>query len=141
MSTRSCIGSKNSLGGERASNLSAEDLALGYKQLLRVEDCWRQLKSGLHMRPVRHFRPWRIQAHVTISVLALLLERIAEIRAGDTWRNLAAKLGQIKVVEYDRAGARVLQTTEVREEAAALLKQLGVTLPPRFHAIEPTPAT
>lgn len=73
--------------------LTAEDLALGYKQLLRVEDCWRQLKSGLHMRPVRHFRPWRIQAHVTISVLALLLERIAEIRAGDTWRNLAAKLG------------------------------------------------
>ena len=121
--------------------LTAEDLALGYKQLLRVEDCWRQLKSGLHMRPVRHFRPWRIQAHVTISVLALLLERIAEIRAGDTWRNVAAKLAQIKVVEYDRAGARVLQTTEVREEAAALLQQLGVPLPPRFHAIEPAPAT
>ena len=94
-----------------------------------------------HMRPVRHFRPWRIQAHVTISVLALLLERIAEIRAGDTWRNLAARLGQIKVVEYDRADARVLQTTEVREETAALLKQLGVSLPPRFHAIEPAPAS
>lgn len=91
--------------------------------------------------PVRHFRPWRIQAHVTISVLALLLERIAEIRAGDTWRNLSAKLGQIKVVEYDRAGARVLQTTEVREETAALLKQLGVPLPPRLHAIEIAPAT
>jgi len=121
--------------------LTAEDLALGYKQLLRVEDCWRQLKSGLHMRAVRHFRPWRIQAHVTISVLALLLERIAEIRAGETWRNVAAKLGQIKVVEYDRAGARVLQTTEVREETAALLQQLGVPMPQRFHAIEPVPAT
>jgi transposase len=77
--------------------LTAEDLALGYKQLMRVESCWRQLKSGLSMRPVRHFRPWRIQAHVTISVLALLLERIAEIRTGDTWRNVVAKLGQIKV--------------------------------------------
>jgi len=121
--------------------LTAEDLALGYKQLLRVEDCWRQLKSGLHMRPVRHFRPWRIQAHVTISVLALLLERIAEIRAGDTWRNIAARLGQIKVVEYDRGGARVRQTTEVREETVALLQQLGVSLPKRFHVIEPAPAT
>ena len=38
------------------------------------------------------------------------------------------------LVEYDRAGARVLQTTEVREETAALLRQLGVPLPPRFHA-------
>ena len=121
--------------------LTAEDLALGYKQLLRVEDCWRQLKSGLHMRPVRHFRPWRIQAHVTISVLALLLERIAEIRAGDTWRNIAARLGQIKVVEYDRGGARVRQTTEVREETVVLLQQFGVSLPKRFHVIEPAPAT
>ncbi len=120
--------------------LTAEDLALGYKQLMRVESCWRQLKSGLCMRPVRHFRPWRIQAHVTISVLALLLERIAEIRAGDTWRNLAAALSQIKVVEYDRAEARVRQTTEVREETAALLTKLGVPLPPQLHAIEPISA-
>ena len=27
--------------------LTAEDFALGYKQLLRVEQCWRQMKSGL----------------------------------------------------------------------------------------------
>jgi transposase len=40
------------------------------------------------MRPVFHFRPWRIQAHVTIAMLGLLVERIAEIRTGDTWRNL-----------------------------------------------------
>ena len=119
--------------------LTAEDLALGYKQLMRVEVCWRQLKSGLCMRPVRHFRPWRIQAHVTISVLSLLLERIAEIRAGDTWRNLVAQLQTIKVVEYDRAEARVRQTSEVRKETAALLAKLGVPLPPRLHAIEPIP--
>jgi Transposase DDE domain len=120
--------------------LTAEDLALGYKQLMRVEVCWRQLKSGLSMRPVRHFRPWRIQAHVTIAVLSLLLERIAEIRAADTWRNIAAQLATIKVVEYDRAEARVQQTTEVRKETAALLAKLGVPLPPKLHAIEPIPA-
>jgi hypothetical protein len=62
--------------------LTAEDLALGYKQLLRVEQCWRQLKSSIRMRPVFHYRPWRIQAHISISILALLLERIAEIRVG-----------------------------------------------------------
>src|SRR5271157_1655670 len=37
--------------------LTAEDLALGYKQLMRVEECWRQLKTGLRMRPVYHWRP------------------------------------------------------------------------------------
>jgi hypothetical protein len=36
--------------------LTAEDLALGYKQLLRVEQCWRRMKLGLRMRPVVHHR-------------------------------------------------------------------------------------
>jgi hypothetical protein len=120
--------------------LSVEDLALGYKQLLRVEQCWRQLKSGLRMRPVFHWRPWRIQAHVTISVLALLLERVAEIRGGDTWRNLVAQLDTIKVVEYDRGETRVQQTSELREDTEALLAKLGVPPPPRLHAIGPIPS-
>jgi hypothetical protein len=119
--------------------LTVEDLALGYKQLLRVEECWRQLKSGLRMRPVFHWRPWRIQAHVTISVLALLLERVAEIRGGDTWRNLVAQLDTIKVVEYDRGETRVQQTSELRPQVEALLVKLGVPLPPRLHAIGQIP--
>jgi transposase len=120
--------------------LTAEDLALGYKQLLRVEQCWRQMKSGLRMRPVFHYRPWRIHAHVTISVLALLLERVAEIRAADTWRNIAARLEKIQVVEYDRGEARIRQTTEVRPEVEALLKKLRVAPPPKLHSVQAAPA-
>jgi len=119
--------------------LTSEDLALGYKQLLRVESCWRQLKSGLKMRPVFHYRPWRIQAHVSIAVLALLLERVAEIRTGETWRNLAARLEKIQVVEYDRGEARIQQTTEVRPEAVELLRKLNVALPPKLHSVGPVP--
>jgi hypothetical protein len=119
--------------------LCVEDMALGYKQLMRVEQCWRQLKSGLRMRPVRHFRPWRIQAHISISVLALLLERIAEIRSGETWRNLAAQLHKIQVVEYDRAGARIRQTTEVRREVEVILRSLKVALPPKLHSVTSIP--
>ena len=120
--------------------LTAEDLALGYKQLLRVEQCWRQLKSSVRMRPVFHFAPWRIQAHVSISVLALLLERIAEIRVGDTWPNIVAQLQKVKVVEYDRAEARVRQTTEMTPEAEALLRKLHVAPPPKLHSVEAAPA-
>jgi transposase len=121
--------------------LSAEDLALGYKQLLRVEQCWRQLKSGLRMRPVFHWRPWRIQAHVTISVLALLLERIAEIRARDTWRNARALLERLKVVEYDRGEVRVQQTTEIPPEVERLLRALKVPDPPKLHSVGAVPAS
>ena len=119
--------------------LTAEDLALGYKQLMRVEECWRTMKSGLRMRPVYHWMPHRIEAHVKLCVLALLLERVAEIRAGDTWRNLAARLDTIKVVEYERGEARVRQTTEVRGEVGALLAKLGVAPPPKLHHVETSP--
>ncbi len=126
--------------------LLPDDLALGYKQLLRVEMCWRTLKSGLRMRPVFHRLAARIQAHVSISVLALLLERIVEIRAGDTWRNVSAKLSAIKVIEYDREGARIQQTTALRPDTAQLLATLRVQPPPLLHVVtsaarEPTTAT
>jgi hypothetical protein len=117
--------------------LTVQDLALGYKQLMQVEVCWRMLKSGLWMRPVRHWRPHRIHAHVSLCVLALLLTRVAEIRANDTWRNVAAKLAPLKVVEYERGGAHVYQTTELQGETEALLKQLKVPPPKRIQEIHP----
>ncbi len=73
-------------------------------------------------------------------MLALLLERILEIRAGDSWRNVSAQLAAIKVIEYDRAGARIQQTTALRPTTAALLKTLGVEPPPPLHVVAPTPA-
>lgn len=106
---------------------------------MRVEQCWRSLKSGIRVRPVFHWRPWRIQAHVGIPVLALLLERIAEIRTGETWRNLSKALETIKVVEYERGGVRVRQTTDVRPSVAGLLRTLKVAMPPRLHAIGENP--
>jgi transposase len=119
--------------------LTPEDLALGYKQLMRVEECWRTMKSGLRMRPVYHWTAHRISAHVGLCVLALLLERIAERRAKDTWRNVLAKVDTIKVVEYERAGVRVRQTTEVRGEVQGLLRQLGVPPPQLLHRVVPAP--
>jgi hypothetical protein len=119
--------------------LTPTDLALGYKQLMRVEQCWRQLKSGLRLHPVYHFRPWRIHAHVTITVLGLLLERIIEIRSGDTWRNVLDKLQTIKIVEYKRDGVRVHQTTELRPEVQKLLARLNVAPPPKLHNLQKQP--
>lgn len=117
--------------------LTSEDIALGYKQLLRVEACWRQLKSSLRMRPVHHYAERRIRAHVTLSVLALLLERVVETRAGDTWRNALAQLESIKVVEYENGAVRAQQTTELRPGVSVLLAKLRVDPPPRLHAVGP----
>ena len=94
--------------------LTAADMALGYKQLQRVEQAWRTLKSGLRLRPVYHWAPHRIHAHVALTVLALLLERVAEQACGDTWRNIRDDLKRMQlgaIVERPRhrlAGHRAL---------------------------------
>ncbi|WP_240051800.1 transposase, partial [Pseudonocardia sp. EV170527-09] len=68
--------------------LSAEDIALGYKQLLQVERGWRDMKSIIDMRPVYHRVEDRIRAHVLLCWLALLLIRIAETKTGQTWAEI-----------------------------------------------------
>jgi transposase len=55
-------------------------VALGYKQLVDVEDAFRTLKTTLELRPMYHRIEDRIRAHILISWLALLLVRIAEVK-------------------------------------------------------------
>jgi transposase len=104
--------------------LTAEDVALGYKQLMRVEQAWRTLKTGLEMRPVYHHAVHRIHAHVAITVLALLLERVAERACGDTWRNVRDDLRQVKLVELIGPNGRLRQVTEPAPAARNRLKSL-----------------
>ncbi|MFB6367908.1 transposase, partial [Paenibacillus elgii] len=68
--------------------LSAEDVALGYKQLLKVEAAFRTLKPSLELRPVYHHKEERIRAHVMLYWLALMLIRVVEHQTGSTWRDV-----------------------------------------------------
>jgi hypothetical protein len=110
--------------------LTAEDMALGYKQLQRVEEAWRQLKSGLKLRPVYHWAPHRIHAHVAITVLALLLERLAERACSDTWRNIRDDLKRIKLAQLSSPNGTVWQVTDPAPETAKRLKSLRISPPP-----------
>ena len=109
--------------------LSAEDLALGYKQLQRVEQAWRQLKSGLRLRPVYHRVAHRIDAHIALTVWALLLERMAEHACVDTWRNIRDDLKQIKLAQLIGPNGTLWQVTEPRPSASNRLKLLQIRPP------------
>ena len=117
-------------------SLSGEDMALGYKQLQRVEQAWRSLKSGLGLRPLYHRVPHRIQAHVSIAVLALLLERVAERACGQTWRAMRDRLKDIQLAELLVDGRQVWQVTEPGEEDRKLLKHLEIDAPPPILRME-----
>ena len=105
--------------------LTAEDMALGYKQQQRVEEAWRTMKSGLKMRPVFHWAPHRIHAHIAITVLSLLLERTIEHACQDTWRNVRDDLKRVQLAP----NGRVWQVTEPSTDASNRLKALNIKPP------------
>jgi len=115
--------------------LSAEDVALGYKQLLEVEDAFRSLKSTLELRPIYHRLADRIRAHILICWMALLLVRVAETRVGDTWRKIRAQLERIRIVEIETPDGRVVQRTEISPAQRGILTSLDIPEPKRIHEI------
>lgn len=70
-------------------------------------------------------------------LLGLLLIRVAETQAGDTWPNLRRELQRMHLGEFDGPAGRVLQRTETTAGQRRILAALQVPEPPRFLAIEP----
>jgi transposase len=117
--------------------LTPEDVGLGYKTMMLIAACFRRMKTtGLHSRPVYHWTAHRIVSHVKLCVLALLLARAAEIRAGDSWRNIRFVLEGLKAVRYRAQDTPIVQTTRLTPQAAALLKKLQVPPPKRLLSVE-----
>ncbi len=118
--------------------LSAEDVALGYKQLLQVERGWRDLKLHLDLRPVFHRLEDRIRAHVLLCWLALLLTRIAENACHDTWRNLRHDLQQLAAIETAGPDGRLIETLQPTGRQQAIFDACSIKAPPRFLDITPS---
>ena len=116
--------------------LSAEEVALGYKQLLQVERAWRDMKTTLDLRPVYHRRQERIRAHVLLCWLSLLLIRIAENGTGQTWHRLRWEMEKMHLGRFSGRAGMVLQRTEVTTAQRAILTALSLQEPARFFHLE-----
>jgi len=116
--------------------LSAEDLALAYKQLMRVEEAWRTMKSGLDLRPVYHRTPERIRAHVYLCVLGLLIERVAEKATGETWRNIRNTLRTQKIGQLFTPNGRLFQASSPGTDVCNLYRLLQIDSPKQILSVE-----
>ena len=117
--------------------LTAEDVAVGYKQLLEVERGWRDMKSTLDLRPVYHHLERRIRAHIVLCWLALLLIRLTETATSDTWRNLRHELDRMHLVTFTGPHGTVRQRTATTAGQARILPALDLAEPPRFTQLTP----
>jgi transposase len=120
-------------------HMTAEDISLGYKQLMEVERAFRTLKSTLNIRPIYHSKDDRIRSHVMLCWLALLLVRIAEVKSGLSWAKIRRKIQQINLVEFFDKDGRILQHTELTHDQRNILKKLKIKPPNRVQKVVLSP--
>ena len=119
-------------------DLTAEDVALGYKNLLEAERGFRDLKSTLELRPVFHRLEPRIRAHVLLAWLALLLIRVAERRTGLTWRRIGIELGRVHAVTLTGSAGSLVHLTPLNTAQTGILRDCQVPPPATVTALHPT---
>jgi len=117
-------------------SLSPEDLALAYKQLVRVEESWKMMKSGLKVRPLYHRTEERIRSHIFLCVLALLMERVVENACGESWEKIKRELRSIKVGQLLTPNGTLYQTSPGNSASRKILKTLKISPPPEIVAAQ-----
>jgi hypothetical protein len=121
-------------------HLTAEDIALGYKQLLEVERGWRDMKQVIDLRPVYHRKEERIRAHVILCWLALLLIRVTENTTGQTWNRVRADLQRQHAVTWTGPAGTFRQTTDLTKPLRDIYTALAIEPPKKIISLDPAPA-
>ena len=119
--------------------ISLEDAACGYKGLMVIERCFRSLKrTQIRMTPMYHWASRRIEAHVKICVLSLLIERIAELQCGQPWHRIRQALERLQVTEFFDLNHRVLMRNELASETRKTFNLLKIKPPPQVIQLDKT---
>jgi transposase len=117
-----------------------------YIHLTEVEDAFRTGKSDLGLRPVFHHREDRVQAHILVCFLALVMWRSLEMwlkgkGLGDCARQVLKELGSIHSMDVvlqvkDKADVRLRLVGKPDKMTADLLAHMQLKLPTRPKRVQ-----
>jgi transposase len=117
--------------------ISLEDAAYGYRGLMVIERCFRSLKrTQIKMMPMYHWAERRIESHVKICVLALFIERIAELKCGKPWSQIKRISSKIQATEFATPDHVFYQLNELPKGAKTMLKDLAINRPHKVFGIK-----
>lgn len=114
-----------------SQTLSDKEVALGYRQLWRVENAFRHIKDPIRLRPIRHWKDPRVLGHVFVCVLAYMLERLLDLRlekagVGLTARAALEDLKTITVSTLSLGKQRVRRRSQLTPLQNRILAAVGV---------------
>ncbi len=117
--------------------ISLEDAACGYKSLMVIERCFRSLKrTQIKLTPIYHWASRRIETHVKICVLALLIQRVAELECGMPWNQIQRKLDGLQITNFYNLNFRVLMRNKLGAKLRNILRILKISPPKKVIHLE-----
>jgi transposase len=119
-------------------DLSAEQVALKYKELWMVETAFRHMKSILETRPIYHRCDETIRGHVFCSFLALVLMKELMVKMEERgwhpeWNRLKDDLEALEEIAVEKSGRTFVIRTTPRGNAGKALQAAGVALGPTIR--------
>ena len=119
------------------TKLSANQIVSSYRDLWHVEQGFRWLKSELEMGPIYHWRDKRIQAHIMICFLSLILKvflnkKLHEYNEKLSYPESMASLKRLKVVEMEVGCKEVHVTTNIESKAKSVFKAINMRSPEKI---------
>jgi transposase len=114
-------------------NLSATEAVQVYKELSEVERAFANLKDVIAMRPIHHRTPERVEGHIFVASLALLVHRGIEKKLKSAGLDLSATealvaLKSLRVVDIALADRTIKQcVTRPTQRVASILRALAIS--------------
>ena len=115
------------------AQMEAEEVLAHYRGLWQVEEAFRVSKHDLRVRPIFHWTPARIRAHLAIAFMALLCVRHLAYRVGLQSRRLSPEAirtallhVQSSVLEHLGTGQRYVIPSSVSRDAEKIYQVMGL---------------
>jgi len=120
--------------------LSAEEVALKYKELWQVEQVFRDIKSVFETRPVFHKQDETIRGHVFCSFLALILRKELDQRLEQTglqfeWEDIKHDLKALQEITVEKSGRTLAIRTASVGTCGKVFQAVRVAMPPSIRTV------
>ena len=122
------------------TNLPTGEVALAYKSLWQIEQAFRELKSGLEIRPVFLRLEDHVRGHILVCFLALVMEAalkrlLAATGSKSGYQEVLGDLAGVLAVRFEARGKAWLWRTELPGVANDAFHAVGLRPPQRVQPL------
>jgi len=124
-------------------NVPHEQILAHYRSLWQIEECFRINKHDLKLRPIYHWSPNRVKAHIAISFIAFVCVRYLEYRLALQSEKLSPEVirdsllhVQASVIHDKKTGKDFLLPSRMNQHAKEMYRVLRIKMPEKIMQIK-----